>query len=102
MKSMAGGGIIGRRFDLTPKDFKDEDIKNLTAETPVTMRQLQQYVYSLPVSSLCSGCENIEELDYNINTLKNLQKLSDQEMKRIEQLTAPFAGKYAEHYKRVM
>lgn len=102
MKSMAGGGIIGRRFDLTPQDYKDEDIRDLTAETTVTMRQLHQYVYSLPVSSLCSGCETVGELEYNLHTLKNLQKLSDQELKRIEQLTAPFAGKYAEHYKRVL
>jgi uncharacterized protein len=102
MKSMAGGGIIGRRFDLTPKDYKDEEIKDLTAETPVTMKQLHQYVYSLPVSSLCSGCETIEELEHNVNTLKSTLKLSDSEMKNIERLTAPFAGKYAEHYKRVM
>ncbi len=102
MKTMAGGGIIGRRFDLTPKEFKDEEIKNVTAETPVTMKQLHQYVYSLPVSNLCSGCETIEELEYNVNILANLEKLSDAEMKNIEQLTAPFAGKYAEHYKRIM
>ncbi len=102
MKSMAGGGIIGRRFDLTPKEFKDEDIKDLTAETSLSMKQLHQYVYSLPVSSLCSGCETVEELEHNVTVLKALEKLSDSEMKNIEQLTAPFAGKYAEHYKRIM
>jgi uncharacterized protein len=102
MKSMAGGGIIGRRFDLTPKEYKDEEIKDVTIETPVTMKQLHQYVYSLPVSSLCSGCETIKELEQNVNTLKGLVKLSNSEMNKIEQLTAPFAGKYAEHYKRIM
>ncbi len=102
MKSMAGGGIIGRRFDLTPKEFKDADIKDLTAVTPVTMKQLHQYVYSLPVSTLCSGCETIDELEQNVDVLKALAKLSDPEMKYIEQLTAPFAGKYAEHYKRIL
>ncbi|MFW6289689.1 MAG: aldo/keto reductase [Mariniphaga sp.] len=102
MKSMAGGGIIGRRFDLTPQEFRDEDIKDLTAETPVTLKQMHQYVYSLPVSSLCSGCETVEELEQNITVLNNLKKLSDAEMKNIEQITAPFAGKHAEHYKRIL
>lgn len=102
MKTMAGGGIIGRRFDLTPKEFSDSDIKNVTVETPVSMKQLHQYVYSLPVSTLCSGCETIDELEYNVNVLKGLNKLTSSEMKNIEQLTAPFAGKYAEHYKRIL
>ena len=102
MKTMAGGGIIGRRFDLTPKEFTDDQIKDVTAETPLTMKKLHQYVYSLPVSSLCSGCETVEELEQNTRVLKNLDKLTETEMNEIAQVTAPFAGKYAEHYKRIL
>jgi len=102
MKSMAGGGMIGRRFDLTPRDFKDEDIKNITVESAVTMAQLHQYVYSLPVSTLCSGCETVEELEQNIGVLRNLQKLSNTEMQKIAEMAQPFAGLYAEHYKRIL
>jgi predicted aldo/keto reductase-like oxidoreductase len=102
MKSMAGGGIIGRRFDLTPREFKDEDIKNITKETTVTLDQLHQYVYSLPVSALCSGCETVEEIEHNTGILKNMQTLQDSEMKKIAGIAQPFAGRYAEHYKRIL
>jgi uncharacterized protein len=102
MKSMAGGGIIGRRFDLTPRDYKDVDIKDITKESAVTRDQLHQYVYSFPVSTLCSGCETIEELEHNTGLLKGLQKLPDNEIQKIAQLAQPFAGLYAEHYKRIL
>jgi predicted aldo/keto reductase-like oxidoreductase len=102
MKSMAGGGMIGRRFDLTPRDFRDEDIKNITVESAVTMDQLHQYVYSLPVSALCSGCETVEELEHNTGILKALQKLNNAEMQKITELAQPFAGRFAEHYKRIL
>ncbi len=102
MKTMAGGGIIGRRFDLTPADFKDEDIKDITSESPLTFEQLHQYVYTYPVSSLVSGCETVDELEHNINVLKNLKQLSDVEMQKVAELAEPFAGRFAEHYKRVL
>lgn len=102
MKSMAGGGIIGRRFDLTPDAFKDEDIKNLSVETPVTYEQLHQYVYSLPVSTLVSGCETIEELEKNVRVLNGLKKLSESELQEIVKYAEPYKGKIAEHYKRIL
>ncbi len=102
MKTMAGGGLIGRRFDLTPAEFKDEDIKNITKESDVTIDQLHQYVYSYPVSTLVSGCETVEELEHNVDILKGLNKLSDTEMEKIAALAQPFAGKFAEHYKRIL
>ncbi|HKI87935.1 MAG TPA: aldo/keto reductase, partial [Draconibacterium sp.] len=102
MKSMAGGGMIGRRFDLTPRDFKDDDIKNITKESEVTLDQLHQYVYSLPVSALCSGCETVEEIEHNTGILKNMKILEDSEMKKIASIAQPYAGRYAEHYKRIL
>ena len=102
MKTMAGGGIIGRRFDLTPAEFKDEEIKNITKESAVTMDQLHQYVYSYPVSTLVSGCETVQELEHNVDILKGLNKLSEAEMEKIAELAQPFAGRFAEHYKRIL
>jgi len=102
MKTMAGGGIIGRRFDLTPISFADEDIKDITRLTPITLEQLHQYVYSYPVSTLCSGCETIDELEKNVGVLKNLHKLTKTEMEEIAKVANPFAGRYAEHYKRIL
>jgi len=94
--------MIGRRFDLTPNDFKDKDIKDITKESAITMDQLHQYVYSLPVSTLCSGCETVEELEHNTTILKSLRKLTEPEMKKIADLAQPFAGRFAEHYKRIL
>lgn len=102
MKTMGGGGLIGRRFDLTPKDMKDEEIQNVVGNGILTFEQLHQYVYSLPVSTLCSGCETIDELEKNIAVLTNLKKLSKQELESIAEMAKPYAGKFAEHYKRIL
>lgn len=102
MKTMTGGGIIGRRFDLTSDKIKDEQIPNVIEKTNLTFEQLHQYVYSLPVSALCSGCETIDELEKNINVLKNLKKLSESELTELAEVAKPYAGEFAEHYKRVL
>jgi uncharacterized protein len=102
MKSMAGGGIIGRRFDLTSKDIRDDQIKDISKETTITRDQLHRFVYSQPVSTLCSGCETIAELEHNVGILKNLQKLSDADILELTELAQPFAGLFAEHYKRIL
>lgn len=102
MKTMGGGGIIGRRFDLTSKNIKDEQIPNLVKQAGLTFEQLHQYVYSLPVSTLCSGCETIAELEKNVAVLNNFKKLSETEMQTLSDLAKPYAGEFGEHYKRVL
>lgn len=102
MKTMAGGGLIGRRFDLTSDMIKDSEIPNLVTDSGLSYKILHQYVYSLPVSALCSGCENIEELEKNISVINGFKKLSEHEMKNIAELAKPFSGELAEHYKRVL
>lgn len=102
MKTMAGGGIIGRRFDLTSEKIKDEEIPNVVKEGGISFEKLHQYVYSMPVSALCSGCETIDELEKNINVLKGLRKLSKKEMEAIAEMARPFGGELGEHYKRIL
>jgi hypothetical protein len=102
MKTMGGGGLLGRRFDLTSEEIRDEEIADVVKEGGLTHELLHQYVYSLPVSTLCSGCETIEELEKNVSVLKNLRKLSESEMESVAKLARPFAGELAEHYKRVL
>lgn len=102
MKTMAGGGIIGRRFDLTSKDIADDQISNVITDAGLTYEQLHQYVYSLPVSVLCSGCETVAELEKNIEVLKKLNKMSTDEMSALAELAMPYAGPFGEHYKRVL
>ena len=67
----------------------------------MTYANLHQYVYALPVSSLCSGCDTIQKLEENVGVLQNLKKLSNADMERLVDTAKPYAGKYVENYKRV-
>ncbi len=102
MKTMAGGSMMGGRIDTTPRNIKTEDIPDVVANTELTHANLHQYVYSLPVSALCSGCLHIHELEHNVNVLKNMKKLSDSDMKKLEKYAEPYAGLVVENYKRVL
>lgn len=101
MKTMAGGSMMGKRIDTTPKEIKTEDIPDVLSKTELTRANLHQYVYSLPVSSLCSGCSNINELEENIQVLKDLKELSEEDMNILEKYAEPYAGLIVENYKRI-
>jgi len=101
MKTMSGGSMMGNRIDTTPQSIKTEDIPDLVSKTGLKLSQLHQYVYSLPVSVLCSGCVSVEQLEANVKVLKELKKLSKNEMKEIEKIAQPYAGLLVENYKRV-
>jgi predicted aldo/keto reductase-like oxidoreductase len=100
MKTMAGGSMMGRKFDTTPRDIGE--IPDVVASTDLTLENLHQYVYSLPVSSLCSGCQTIEHLEANVRVLQELKKLSESDMQRLVDYAKPYAGLKVENYKRVL
>jgi len=102
MKTMAGGSMIGTRIDTTPKSIKTEEIPNVLDDSELTLDNLHQYVYSLPISSLCSGCRTIDELEQNIEILNNLGNLSDSDKAKLIAMAKPFAGTIVENYKRVL
>jgi len=102
MKTMSGGSMMGKRIDTTPDWIKTEMIPDMVRETGITPAQLHQYVYSLPVSSLVSGCTTMAELEHNIGVLQNFKNLSDSDMQSLEILVEPYAGLIVENYKRVL
>ncbi len=102
MKTMAGGSMMGGRIDTTPKEIETKDIPDIIGETVITTENLHQYVYSLPVSSLCSGCLNIHELEANVRVLKEMRKLSETDMQFLVEYAKPYAGLIVENYKRVL
>ena len=102
MKTMAGGSMMGGRIDTTPKKIKTSEIPNLVAETDLTVANLHQYVYALPISSLCSGCLSIEHLEQNVATLQNLKNLSENDRRKLVEVAKPYAGQIVENYKRVL
>jgi predicted aldo/keto reductase-like oxidoreductase len=102
MKTMAGGSMMGKRIDTTPKEIATEDIPDVVRETGISFAELHQYVYALPVSSLVSGCLTKEEMVENIGVLQQLKELSEDDMDRLVNMVKPFAGLYVENYKRIL
>jgi aryl-alcohol dehydrogenase-like predicted oxidoreductase len=102
MKTMAGGSMMGKRIDTTPKEIATEDIPDVVGETGISFAELHQYVYALPVSSLVSGCLTQEEMLENVGVLQKLKKLSEDDMDRLVNMVKPFAGIYVENYKRIL
>jgi aryl-alcohol dehydrogenase-like predicted oxidoreductase len=102
MKTMAGGSMMGGRIDTTPEDIKTKDIPDVVSKTELSHANLHQYVYSLPVSALCTGCRFTSELEKNVAVLRKLKKLSESDMKRLEQYAEPYAGLIVENYKRIL
>lgn len=101
MKTMAGGSMMGGRIDTTPASIETKDIPDVVGLTDLTLANLHQYVYALPVSALCSGCRFTYELDENIAVLRQLKKLSASDKERLINLAKPYAGTIVENYKRV-
>ena len=99
MKTMAGGSMMGGRIDTTPDKVKD--IPNVVAETELSLANLHQYVYALPVSSLCSGVLTIDQLEANVAVLQNLKSLSEADKEKLVSIAKPYAGMVVENYKRV-
>jgi len=102
MKTMSGGSMMGRRIDTTPKEITTDMIPDMVGETGISPAELHKYVYALPVSSLVSGCNDLEQLEHNIGVLQNLKKLSESDMQKLEKLVKPYAGLIVENYKRVL
>ena len=101
MKTMSGGSMMGGRIDTTPDYIKTKDIPDVVTLTELSLANLHQYVYSLPVSALISGCRHIYEMEQNIQVLKNFKPLSKAEMQKMEEYARPYAGLYVENYKRI-
>jgi len=101
MKTMAGGSMMGKRIDTTPMEIATEDIPDVVANAPISYAELHQYVYALPISALCSGCDTLQRLEDNIKVLQNLKKLTREDMRQLENKVKPFAGYLVENYKRV-
>ncbi|KPL15861.1 MAG: hypothetical protein AMS26_06440, partial [Bacteroides sp. SM23_62] len=85
-----------------PDYIATEDIPDVVAKTDLTLAELHQYVYALPVSSLVSGCLTMEHLEHNVGVLQNLKRLSEGEMARLVEIAKPYAGMYVENYKRLI
>ena len=85
MKTMVFGKIFARAKDLDPG--------------VITVKNLHEYVYSLPVSCMLSGCETVEQIDENTAVLENFKGMDEQRRKDLVAATAAISGQDLEYYK---
>ncbi len=93
---------MGGRIDTTPEDIKTKEIPDVVGKTDLTIDNLHQYVYALPISSLCSGCISRQQIEQNVAVLKELKSLSESDKKKLAAMAKPYAGQLVENYKRVI
>jgi uncharacterized protein len=86
MKSMVFGRIFEKAKDTAP------DI--------ITPKNLHEYVYSLPVSCMLSGCETVAQIDENTAILENLKEMDDKRRKELVAAVEGISGPNLEYYKR--
>ena len=86
MKTMAFGRAIERAKELEP--------------SVITPKNLHEFVYSLPVACLISGCETVEQIDQNTAILENFTPMTEARRKELIAAVKPIAGQKIESYKR--
>ena len=86
MKTMVFGRAFGRAKDLDP--------------SIITARNLHEYVYSLPVSCMLSGCETVEQIDENTAILENFKPMDEKRRSELVAAVKPVSGPDLEYYKR--
>jgi aryl-alcohol dehydrogenase-like predicted oxidoreductase len=57
------------------------------------------WAWSQPISTLCSGCDTVERLNYNVYLAKTFQPMPETEQAALLERVKPFAGTEVEHHK---
>jgi len=65
-----------------------------------TVAEALRWVWSQPVSVLVSGCENVEQLNYNVYLAKTFTPMPEDEQAALLARTEPHKGTQIEDYKR--
>jgi predicted aldo/keto reductase-like oxidoreductase len=84
-------GIIGMKIPARGRLFKPGGINS--------MSDAMTYVLSKPISTVIIGCDNIKQVEENVEIAKNFKPMSAAKMAQLEGLTASYAGE-ASFYKR--
>ena len=94
MKTLADQGFFGRnRWDRRPTG-----VSPLIPDR-ISVREALHFVWSLPVSTLITGAESLEQLHEKVGLARSFQALSAEERRRIVQRVADLAGNAVEYYK---
>ncbi|HPA20211.1 MAG TPA: aldo/keto reductase [Verrucomicrobiae bacterium] len=93
MKTMAYGQMTGRG------GFGKEPRPAPLTTSGVTPRQMHEYVYSLPIAALVSGCTSTEEVAENTSVLRGFTGMAAAERDRLIELAEKHSGPAMERYK---
>lgn len=93
MKTMAFGQMTGRG------GFPNKPMPKPLTESGITPRQMHEYVYSLPIASLVSGCASPEEVAENTGVLRQFKGMDAAERDRLVALAEKHSGPEMERYK---
>jgi predicted aldo/keto reductase-like oxidoreductase len=85
IKTMVFGKIFKRGKELDPG--------------VITVKNLHEYVYSLPVSCMLSGCETVEQIDENTAVLENFKGMGDERRESLVAAVKAISGPGLEYYK---
>jgi aryl-alcohol dehydrogenase-like predicted oxidoreductase len=84
-------GIIAMKIPARGRLFRQGGI--------TSMRDAMTYVLSKPVSTVIVGCDNVKQVEENVEIARNFRPLSTEKMAELEKLTASYAAE-ASFFKR--
>jgi aryl-alcohol dehydrogenase-like predicted oxidoreductase len=84
-------GIIAMKIPARGRLFRQGGI--------TSMKDAMTYVLSKPVSTVIVGCDNVKQVEENVEIAKNFKPLSPEKMTELERLTASYAAE-ASFFKR--
>jgi aryl-alcohol dehydrogenase-like predicted oxidoreductase len=82
-----GMGVIGMKIPARGRIFRPEGITGIKG--PLT------YVLSLPVSTVIIGCDNVKQLEENVQVATTFTPLPKEEMARLEAATSSYVSEAA-------
>jgi aryl-alcohol dehydrogenase-like predicted oxidoreductase len=75
-------GIIAMKIPARGRLFQEGGV--------TTMEEALGYTLTHPISTAIIGCSSVEDVEQNVELAKNFKPFSDEEMKRLEDLTASY------------
>ncbi len=91
VENRKGLGVIGMKIPARGRLFREGGI--------TSMKDAMSYVLTLPVSTVIVGCDNVRQLEENVEIAKGFSPLPKEKMARLEELAAGYANQ-GSFYKR--
>lgn len=93
MKTLAFGSMLNHE-----RETDEGEIERVIPDR-ITLKDALQFVWSLPISSLVSGMENVSQVRENAGAAKTWAPIDQERMDEMIALAADFSGRELESYK---